>query len=100
MVPVWRKETRSVYMTLGDVINNLKQINCSKDEFKSEVKEAFKDYKSSDIEVGEIGKDFFIDKRFDIHYQVTFNHEGEPAVKMKVEQDDRNNTIKVLDAWV
>jgi hypothetical protein len=87
-------------MDLGDVIQDLKHIQCKENEFRKIVTKAFKDYGGHDIQVGENGKDYFYDKRFDIDYQVTFNTEGEPAVKMKVEKGQADGIVKVVDAWV
>lgn len=87
-------------LTIGDVIENLKQIQCKKEEFDSKVKSSFNGFKTDNIDLGKNGVDFFYDNRIDIDYQVVFNSVSEPAIKMKVDEDNTKNEIRVIDAWV
>jgi len=86
-------------MKIENVVQNLKEIHCKKAALKNEIMDALKDYNEKDITLAENGHGFFFDERIDIDYQVYFNPEHEPSIKLKVEKDNKDN-IRVLDAWV
>lgn len=87
-------------MTVGNMIDKLKQINCEESFFEEQVRNAVLTSGRDKAVVSQNGREYFYDKRFDIDYQVTFNEETEPAIKLKVEKNRQSHTIKVVDAWV